>query len=66
MSTNRPNTIQDVRDDHAERVTYDAVREAIEAGWDARRFRETAAEAWEQHLRDDARAAVRELSRSAA
>lgn len=49
--------------DKVEDAVWEAVDEAINAGWDARRFRREAAEAWEQRLRDDAKAAREDLMR---
>lgn len=41
---------------------WDAVREAIDAGWTPQQFRYEIADAWEEHLRDDAKAAKRALA----
>lgn len=46
----------------AEDAVWKAVETAIDAGWDAKRFRREAAEAWEHRLREDAREAVRDLA----
>lgn len=40
---------------------WDAVAEAIDAGWTPQKFRLEAAEAWETYLRDEAKWAGKEL-----
>lgn len=49
------------RASQAEDAIWDAVREAINEGWNARKFRLEAATAWEELLRNDAKSAVQEL-----
>lgn len=47
----------------SEDAIWEAVETAICEGWDARRFKIEAAEAWEHVLRENAKAAVQELTR---
>lgn len=54
MRVTRPSAPED--------AVWDAVEKAIAAGWDARRFRLEAAEAWQHELREAAKEAVRELT----
>ena len=44
-----------------EDAIYNAVEAAIDAGWDARRFKLEAADAWEYELRKRSKWAVEEL-----
>lgn len=46
-----------------EDAIWDAVQEAIEAGWDAKAFKREAASAWEDALTRQAKQAVDELHR---
>lgn len=46
-----------------EDAIWDAVEEAINAGWDARKFRMEAASAWEHRLKEDAKDALRDLTK---
>ena len=41
---------------------WEAVQEAVLAGWDVRKFRIEAASAWEHELKEQARSAVRDLT----
>jgi hypothetical protein len=49
------------RPTHAEDAIWEAVRTAIDEGMSPERFRMEAAEAWEEALRDDAKAARKTL-----
>lgn len=56
MRVTTPNIVED-------RV-WDAVKEAIDAGWDAKRFRREAARAWEEESNKRTKYAVEDLLRS--
>lgn len=47
----------------AEDAAWEAVRQAIWAGWDAQRFKRECAQAWGELLREDAKDAEREMQK---
>lgn len=49
--------------DHVADRIWDAVRDAIDANMTPEQFKREAAQAWVQHLQDDAKAAAKELSK---
>jgi hypothetical protein len=48
-------TLSVIRPSRAEDLLWDAVREAVTAGWSPERFRSEVASAWEEALKDDAK-----------
>jgi hypothetical protein len=53
MSVTRATAVED--------AIWDAVEAAIAGGWDAKQFRQEAAEAWKRTLKDEADAAAKDL-----
>ena len=55
-------TFRAIQPTRAEDAIWDAVEAAINEGWDARRFRLEAAEAWTERLKQDAADANKDLT----
>ncbi len=53
MRVNHPSRVED--------AIWNTVEIAINEGWEPRRFKHEVAAAWEQRLKDDAKAAIKEL-----